>query len=93
MTTINEHFGTIQKDLERILTEEEPTSRYGELVANERDYFAAIPIETFWSPDLPPLDHRMRQAIGNLVAKIVVSQAEWYHFNTDRAPRPASPDE
>jgi hypothetical protein len=74
VTTIFEHFGTIQKDLEKILKGEEPSSRYGE----ERDYFAAIPIETFWSPDLPPLDHRMRQAIGNLVARIVISQAEWY---------------
>ena len=85
MTTINEHFGTIQKDLEKILNEEEPTSCYGELVVNERDYWAAISFETFWSPDLPPLDHRMRQAIGNLVARIVISQAEWYYFNRPTA--------
>jgi hypothetical protein len=35
----------------------------------------------------------MRQEIGNLVAKIAIGQAEWYYFNADPAPRPASPDE
>jgi hypothetical protein len=84
--TLSEHFGTIKKDLERILvTEEEPTSRYGELVMNEREYWMAIPIESFWPPDLPPLDHRMRQAIGKLLANIVIAQAEWYIFNRPMA--------
>ena len=70
--TIDQHFMLVQKAMKRFL-EEENTSIYHELVADEREYFANAPIETFWSPDLPPLDHRMRQAIGKLILETAVS--------------------
>jgi hypothetical protein len=75
--TIAQRFKLIQVAMEGFLNETSQRPYY-DLLAEEAAYFAAIPIETFWSPDLPPLDHRMRQAIGKLIAKIVVEQAQWY---------------
>lgn len=77
--TIDEHFLLVQKAIKRFF-EEENTAIYHELVLDEQAYFANIPVP-FWSPDLPPLDDRMRETIGKIQASVVIAQAEWYHFN------------
>lgn len=79
--TIDQHFMLIQKAMKRFL-EEENTSIYHELVADEQAYWTNIQTPGYWPPDLQ-LDNRMREAIGKLVAKVVIAQAEWYAFNGD----------
>ena len=75
--TIAERFRLIQIAMESFLNETSQRPR-GDLLAEEAAYFANVPLEIFWSPNLPPLDRRMRQVIGKIIAKVVVEQAEWY---------------